>query len=159
MTPQRRRRLYMVLFIVLGVGAAAALAATAFRENLLFFFSPSQIASGEAPVGETFRVGGLVVPGSVQREEDGVAVRFVLTDNAHEVTVHYEGILPDLFREGQGIVAKGRLTESGVFRAQEVLAKHDEEYMPPEVADSLVEGDAKNPHADEPAGAGYEVEP
>lgn len=137
MHPQRKRRLYGVLFIILGVSIAVALAATAFRENLLFFFSPSQIVAGEAPVERNFRVGGLVVEGSVQRDPLGTEVRFELTDQAHNVRVVYDGILPDLFREGQGIIAMGQLDSDGVFRASQVLAKHDENYMPPEVAEAL----------------------
>lgn len=137
MRAQRKRRLYGVLFIVIGVGIATALTLTAFRENLLFFFSPSQIAAGEAPVARTFRAGGLVVEGSVQREPDSTGVSFELTDGAHSVRVFYDGVLPDLFREGQGVVAMGQLGQDGVFRASQVLAKHDENYMPPEVAEAL----------------------
>ncbi len=137
MHPQRKRRLYGVLFIVIGVSIATALTMTAFRENLLFFFSPSQIVAGEAPLERNFRVGGLVVEGSVRREQDSTEVSFELTDGAHEVRVFYDGILPDLFREGQGIVAVGRLGEDQVLRASQVLAKHDENYMPPEVAEAL----------------------
>jgi cytochrome c-type biogenesis protein CcmE len=107
------------------------------NENILFYYSPTQVAAGEPPEGRRFRVGGLVVPGSVQREEGNMEVRFVLTDNAQTVDVVYSGILPDLFREGQGIIAHGELTNPGVFTADEVLAKHDENYMPPEVAQSL----------------------
>lgn len=146
MHPQRKRRLYGVLFIVIGVGIATALTMTAFRENLLFFFSPSQIAAGEAPLERTFRAGGLVVEDSVQRETDSTVVSFELTDGAHSVRVFYDGILPDLFREGQGIVAMGQLGQDGVFRASQVLAKHDENYMPPEVAEALKAAGKMPPH-------------
>ena len=137
MNPARKRRLIMVLFLVCGVGIAVALAVTAFRENLLFYIDPSQIAAGEAPIDKTFRLGGMVEEGSFIRDQDSLNVRFTLTDYANKVTVAYEGILPDLFREGQGIIAKGKLGQDGIFVAEEVLAKHDEEYMPPEVAESL----------------------
>ncbi|MCP5155382.1 MAG: cytochrome c maturation protein CcmE [Ectothiorhodospiraceae bacterium] len=148
MTP-RRQRMIFVAVLLLGVGVAAGLALMALGENMLYFFSPSQIRSGEAPTGQTLRVGGLVVDGTVKRG-DGLAVRFDLSDGAHAVTVHYTGILPDLFREGQGIVAMGRLGPDGSFQAQEVLAKHDENYMPPEVAEALKMaregGSMANPH-------------
>ena len=134
---KRKRRLMMVGLLVAGVGIAAALALSAFRENILYFYSPTEVISGEAPVGHKFRLGGLVVEGSVEREADGLTVHFGLTDTAKVIPVAYSGILPDLFREGQGIVAHGRLNEEGVFVADEVLAKHDENYMPPEVADAL----------------------
>jgi cytochrome c-type biogenesis protein CcmE len=136
MTP-RRKRLLAVVAIVFGVGAAAALATLAFEDNLLYFYSPTQILAGEAPQGRTFRVGGLVTAGSVQRSDGSLEVRFVVTDNQESVAVRYTGLLPDLFREGQGVIAHGHLTESGEFAADEVLAKHDENYMPPEVAASL----------------------
>ncbi|GAB6068482.1 cytochrome c maturation protein CcmE [Methylothermus subterraneus] len=136
MTP-RRRRMMLVGAIVVGVSAAAFLALTAFQKNLLYFYTPSQIQAGEIPDGYTFRVGGLVEKGSVQRDPNSLAVRFVLTDGAAKVTVFYEGILPDLFREGQGIIAIGQLAPDGIFRAEQVLAKHDENYMPPEVAEAL----------------------
>ncbi|MCB1875995.1 MAG: cytochrome c maturation protein CcmE [Chromatiales bacterium] len=137
MTPKRKKRLYLVLLLLMGIGTAAGLALNAFEENLLFFFSPAQVMAGEAPQDKTIRVGGLVVNGSVHREEGSLAVQFDLTDQSDTMTVVYSGILPDLFREGQGIVAKGRLSGGGVFLADEVLAKHDENYMPPEVADAL----------------------
>lgn len=132
------------MLIVLGVGIATALSAIAFRNNLLFFFTPTQIAEGEAPLEQTFRVGGLVVPGSVQRG-NGLTVHFEVTDTAERVEVRYEGILPDLFDEGQGVVAKGRLRADGVFYADDVLAKHDENYMPPEVAEALERSGAGHP--------------
>jgi len=137
MTPIRKKRLYLIGMMVVGVAVATVLALKAFDDNLMFFFSPSEVVAGEAPTGHPFRIGGLVEPNSVQRREDGLTVAFSLTDNAKRVTVEYTGILPDLFREGQGIVAMGRLGNDGIFVASEVLAKHDENYMPPEVASSL----------------------
>jgi cytochrome c-type biogenesis protein CcmE len=136
MTP-RRQRMLIVAVIVGGVAIAAAFAARAFRENLMMFYAPSQIANGEAPVGHPFRLGGLVTIGSVEREPGKLDVSFVLTDLKHEITVSYAGILPDLFREGQGIIAHGTLGADGVFHADEVLAKHDESYTPPEVEQAL----------------------
>ncbi|MGE0388420.1 MAG: cytochrome c maturation protein CcmE [Gammaproteobacteria bacterium] len=136
MTP-RRQRMVVVGAIVLGVAIAAGLALRAFQGNLLYFFSPAQVRAGEAPREQNFRVGGLVVAGSVQRRSGDLTVRFDLTDNAATIPVTYTGILPDLFREGQGIVALGRFGADGVFHAEEVLAKHDENYMPPEVAEAL----------------------
>lgn len=123
--------------LIAGVSLAVFLALTAFQKNLLYFYTPTQIAAGEAPGNAVIRVGGLVEPGSVQRDGQSIAVRFTVGDgNAHAAIV-YEGILPDLFREGQGVIAVGKLGADGVFRATQVLAKHDENYMPPEVADSL----------------------
>ncbi len=139
MTPKRKQRLTIIAVIVVGVGAATMLALNAFNENLMFFFAPSEVAAGEAPREHAFRLGGLVVPGSVRRESGSIDVQFDLTDNQDTVTVVYSGILPDLFREGQGIVSRGKLRADGVFVADEVLAKHDENYMPPEVADALKE--------------------
>ncbi|HXH02386.1 MAG TPA: cytochrome c maturation protein CcmE [Candidatus Competibacteraceae bacterium] len=137
MNPVRRKRLLLVLLLLGGMGTAVGLTLYALQQNINLFFSPSQIAAGEAPVGRSIRVGGLVENGSVQRDPQSLKVAFVLTDGAQRVRVEYEGILPDLFREGQGIVALGMLGDNGVVRADEVLAKHDENYMPPEVADSL----------------------
>ncbi|AKJ29244.1 cytochrome c maturation protein CcmE [Caldimonas brevitalea] len=134
MTP-RQRRWAICLGLVAAVGVAGALVINALRSNLVFFYSPSQVAAQQVPLGRAFRVGGLVAPGSVQR--DGLMVRFVVTDTAHSIAVRYQGGLPDLFREGKGVVAQGRVGEDGVFQAQEVLAKHDENYMPPEAADAL----------------------
>lgn len=136
MTP-RRRRMLVVSLILAGVGLAAYFGLTAFQKNLLYFLTPTQIAQGEAPKGHSFRIGGLVVKGTVRRAPDTLEVHFDLTDGNQTVGVSYTGILPDLFREGQGIIAIGKLSESGVFEASEVLAKHDENYMPPEVAESL----------------------
>src|SRR5437762_2939549 len=120
---------------VVALGIAAALVLMAFEKNLVFFFTPSQVAANEAPQGRTFRIGGMVVAGSVKRE--GVEVRFAVTDTARTIPVVYSGPLPDLFREGKGVVAQGQLGPDGVFRAREVLAKHDENYMPPEAAEAL----------------------
>ncbi len=139
-----------VAVIVAGVGLAATLAFIAIGENMLYFFSPTQVKNGEAPSERTLRVGGLVVPGSVKREQGSLTVQFDLTDNRESLTVRYTGILPDLFREGQGIVATGALQPAGTFVADEVLAKHDEKYMPPEVAEALKiaeqGGRIPNPH-------------
>ncbi|MCP4408390.1 MAG: cytochrome c maturation protein CcmE [Gammaproteobacteria bacterium] len=137
MTPTRKKRLYLVLLMVLGIGIATVLAMNAFEENLMFFYPPAEVVAGKAPKDHPFRMGGLVTQGSVKRLENGLTVRFEITDNQDTVTVEYTGILPDLFREGQGIVAMGRLRDDRVFVADEVLAKHDENYMPPEVADTL----------------------
>ncbi|NBP94172.1 MAG: cytochrome c maturation protein CcmE [Gammaproteobacteria bacterium] len=137
MTPRRRQRLVLVSLLVVGVGIAASLALMALQENINLFFSPSQVRSGEAPVGTPFRLGGMVVDGSVERGDQSLDIRFDLTDTAQSVTVVFSGILPDLFREGQGIVAQGSVDDSGLFTATQVLAKHDETYMPPEVADAL----------------------
>ena len=130
----RHQRLAIAAGVVAMVGVAAALVLNAFQSNLVFFYSPSQIASKEAPQGRTFRLGGLVEAGSVKR--DGVSVSFVVTDTARSVPVRYNGILPDLFKEGKGVVAQGQLKD-GTFEAREVLAKHDENYMPPEAAEAL----------------------
>ncbi len=139
MTPKRKKRLITTLLIVLGVSAATAIMTAAFRENILYFKSPSDIAEGNFPQQRNFRVGGMVKEGTFQQAEDSLKVSFVVTDYAKEVSVHYEGILPDLFREGQGVVAIGRMQPDGTFAAEEVLAKHDEKYMPPEVAATLKE--------------------
>jgi cytochrome c-type biogenesis protein CcmE len=133
----RRRRLLLVLGILAGVGIAGALALAALRQNVMFFFDPSQVAAGAVPAGERFRLGGMVTKGSVQRVSGSLEVRFVVTDFQHEVQVSYSGVLPDLFREGQGVVAHGRMDAGGTFVADEVLAKHDEKYMPPVVQKSL----------------------
>jgi cytochrome c-type biogenesis protein CcmE len=135
----RRHRMLTVAFVLVGISLAVALALQAFEENLLFFYSPTQVLAGEVPEGRTFRLGGLVTTGSVQREPGALEMQFQVTDNQKALTVFYEGVLPDLFREGQGVIANGYLQPDGTFRAKEVLAKHDENYMPPEVADMLVE--------------------
>jgi cytochrome c-type biogenesis protein CcmE len=136
MTP-RQKRMITVVAILAGVGVATAFALQAFQSNLLYYYSPTQIAAGEVPDASAIRVGGLVREGSVARAPGSMEVRFTLTDYGNDVVVSYSGVLPDLFREGQGIIARGNLGTDGVFVAQEVLAKHDENYMPPEVADSL----------------------
>ena len=133
----RQRRMMWVALIVLGVGAAAAFALNAFQENLLYFYSPSDLSAGKAPSGRSFRVNGMVTEDSFHRPARSLQATFVVTDFAHDVTVKYSGVLPDLFREGQGVIARGHLASDGSFVAEEVLAKHDENYMPPVVADSL----------------------
>jgi cytochrome c-type biogenesis protein CcmE len=136
MTP-RQRRFAGAAAVLLGVSGAVAMMLTTVSDNLLFFYTPTQVAGGEVPTDHTVRVGGLVVSGSIERNPESLAVRFEVTDMAHVIPVRYEGILPDLFREGQGIIAQGRLGADGTLEATEVLAKHDENYMPPEVASSL----------------------
>ena len=133
----RHKRFAIIGTGLFALGIAAVLVLNAFNKNLVFFFSPTQVAGAEAPLGKTFRLGGLVEEGSVARQSDGLTVQFVVTDTNESTTVSYKGILPDLFREGQGVVAQGKLGNDGVFYAQQVLAKHDETYMPPEVADAL----------------------
>ena len=133
----RHKRLAAIAFGVAALGIAAALVLSAFQQNLVFFFTPTQVAANEAPQGRTFRIGGLVEPGSVKRQPDGVTVQFVVTDTAKAIPVTYRGVLPDLFREGKGVVTQGRLGSDGMFVASEVLAKHDENYMPPEAAEAL----------------------
>ncbi|HXF65186.1 MAG TPA: cytochrome c maturation protein CcmE [Burkholderiales bacterium] len=133
----RHKRIAMIAGGLAALGLAAALVLAAFRQNLVFFFTPSQVAANEAPQGRIFRIGGLVEVGSIRRQADGVTVRFVVTDTAKSIPVIYRGALPDLFREGKGVVAQGRIGPDGVFHANEVLAKHDENYMPPEAADAV----------------------
>ncbi len=133
----RHKRFAMIAAGVAALGIAVALVLNAFQSNLVFFFTPSQIVANEAPVGQNFRVGGMVLTDSVQRGPDGVTVKFVVTDTAQSIPVAYRGILPDLFREGKGVVAQGKLGTDGVFHADQVLAKHDENYMPPEAADAV----------------------
>jgi cytochrome c-type biogenesis protein CcmE len=133
----RSKRFALIAAGLAALAVAAALVLNAFRSNLVFFFSPSQFAAGEAPKDRAFRVGGMVESGSLRREADGLTVQFVVTDTAQSVPVVYTGILPDLFREGKGVVAEGRLGADGVFRAEQVLAKHDENYMPPEAAHAV----------------------
>ena len=137
MNPKRRKLLITVVFIVLGTGTAVGLVLAAFQQNLLYFYSPLQVKDGEAPTSRNFRIGGLVINGSVKRDPNSLAVQFGLTDTVESITVTYDGVLPDLFREGQGIIANGKLLPNGTFKANEVLAKHDENYMPPEVADAI----------------------
>ena len=137
MNPLRKKRLFIVLAIVAGVGIAVALALSALQQNINLFYTPTQIANGDAPQDTRIRAGGLVEEGSVKRSKDSLDTDFVVTDGAKSVTIRYSGILPDLFREGQGIVAMGKLNASGVLIADEVLAKHDENYMPPEVMQAV----------------------
>jgi len=137
MHPLRKRRLILIITMVAGIAIAVAFALVAFNQNLMFFFTPSDVQTGKAPQDRLFRMGGMVVNGSVKRSTTNVDVAFDLTDNEKSVTVKYSGILPDLFREGQGIITKGKLNAKGEFVAEEVLAKHDENYMPPEVAATM----------------------
>lgn len=137
MNPKRKKRLTLILFLVAGVGIAVGLLMYSLSQNINLFMTPTQIADGEVPVGRTIRAGGLVVVGSLERATDKLGATFKVTDGVAEVTITYDGILPDLFREGQGIVAMGKLREDGIFEASEVLAKHDENYMPPEVKHAL----------------------
>lgn len=143
MKPLRKRRLIFVIALVIGLSAAVGLGLFAMKQNINLFYSPKEVVAGKAPVGPLIRLGGLVVDGSVQRNSDNLQVRFQLTDNAESVWVAYEGILPDLFREGQGIVTMGKLQANGEFIASEVLAKHDENYMSPEVADAIKKAEAE----------------
>jgi cytochrome c-type biogenesis protein CcmE len=134
--PRTKRALWIVAGLA-GLGVASMLVLNAFQSNLVFFFTPTQVAADEAPKDRAFRIGGLVEEGSVAREKDGLTVKFKVTDTAKTIPVVYVGLLPDLFREGKGVVAQGRIGADGTFRASEVLAKHDENYMPPEAADAL----------------------
>ncbi len=137
MKAARKKRLFFIIFLIAGVTVAAGFAMYAFNQNLMFYFSPTDVKQGKAPVNKIFRMGGMVVEGTFKKEPKSLKVHFDLTDYEKTVSVEYEGILPDLFREGQGIISRGKLNEQGVFIAEEVLAKHDENYMPPEVAESL----------------------
>ena len=140
----RHKRIALIVGGLAVLGVAATLVLNAFQSNLLFFFSPSQILSGEAPRGRSFRMGGLVEEGSIRRQPDNVTVSFIVTDTAQKVRVNYRGILPDLFREGKVVVTQGKLGPDGVFLADEVLAKHDENYMPPDAAYALKKGEEAN---------------
>jgi cytochrome c-type biogenesis protein CcmE len=143
MKPRQKRMIFIAL--ALGcLGVATALILNAFRSNLVFFFSPTQVYNKESPLGRNFRLGGLVENGSIKRQSDGVTVAFMVTDTAKSIPVQYKGILPDLFKEGKGVVAQGKLGGDGVFQASEVLAKHDENYMPPEAAEALRRAQASN---------------
>lgn len=133
----RHRKLALIVLVVAALGVAVALVLNAFNSNLVFFFSPTQVANGEAPTSRAFRIGGLVEEGSIRREADGLTTHFVVTDTAKSMPVIYTGILPDLFKEGKGVVAEGRLGPDGMFAATQVLAKHDENYMPPEAASAI----------------------
>jgi cytochrome c-type biogenesis protein CcmE len=144
---RRHKRIAFILVGLVGLSIAAYLVASAFRNNLVFFFSPTQVAAKEAPINRTFRVGGLVQEGTLKRDPDGLTVRFTVTDTAQSIPIVYKGILPDLFKEGRGCVAQGKLTSDGVFQAEQVLAKHDENYMPPEAGQAI----DKAKHAQEAA--------
>ena len=133
----RHKRIAFIVFGLAGLGLAAFLVTSAFKNNLVFFFSPSQVAAKEAPIGKTFRIGGLVEKGSIKRESDGLTIKFSVTDTAKSIPVVYKGILPDLFKDGKGCVAQGHVGADGVFYADQVLAKHDENYRAPEVKQSL----------------------
>lgn len=137
MNPKRKQKLILVCAMVAGVGVALALLLNVFNNNIQLFYTPTEVVEGKVPEGAEFKVGGLVAANSMTRVGDGLTVQFVLTDNGESVPVRYTGILPDLFREGQGTVSVGKLNSDGVFIANKVLAKHDENYMPPEVADAL----------------------
>ena len=139
MTPARKKRLALIMLMLAGVAVGVGLALKSLDENIMFFFTPSEVLSGKAPENRLFRMGGMVVNGSVSRPGDGLTVKFDLSDNEQQVRVSFAGILPDLFREGQGIIANGKLDGRGEFVAEEVLAKHDETYMPPELADMHLE--------------------
>ena len=134
---RRHKRIAFIFVGLAGLGIAAYLVANAFRDNLVFFFSPTQVLAKEAPVNRTFRIGGLVQEGTLKRDNDGLTVRFTVTDTAANVPVVYKGILPDLFKEGRGCVAQGKMSSDGVFQADQVLAKHDENYMPPEAGHAI----------------------
>ena len=133
----RHKKLALIVLVVAALGIAVALVLNAFNSNLVFFFSPTQVAAGEAPTNRAFRIGGLVEEGSIKRQADGLTTRFVVTDTAKTIPGTYTGILPDLFKEGKGVVAEGRLGADGLFAANQVLAKHDENYMPPEAASAI----------------------
>ena len=139
----RHKRLLLILAGLAILGVIATLDLNAFRSNQVYFYSPTQVAAGEAPTGKPFRIGGLVKEGSLKREADGITLSFVVTDTDKDLAVRYTGILPDLFREGKGAVAQGKIGENGVFVASEVLAKHDENYMPPEAAQAVGEAHAR----------------
>ena len=145
MHPVRRQRLAIVLLIVAGTAVAAGLLGYALRENINLFYPPSDIAAGKAPVGRDIRAGGMVLEGSIKRATDSLQVSFIVTDYQANVPVTYTGILPDLFSEGEGVVVSGQLDEAGLFHADQVLAKHDENYMPPEVSDALEKAKAQAP--------------
>lgn len=134
---RRHKRIAFIIAGLVGLSVAAYLVTNAFRNNLVFFFSPTQVAAKEAPIDRTFRIGGLVQDGTLKRENDGLTVRFTVTDTAASIPVVYKGILPDLFKEGRGCVAQGKIGTDGVFQADQVLAKHDENYMPPEAGQAI----------------------
>ena len=144
---RRHKRIAFIVIALASMSIAAYLVASAFRNNLVFFFSPTQVVAKEAPINRTFRIGGLVQEGTLKRDSDGLTVRFTVTDTAESIPVVYKGILPDLFKEGRGCVAQGKLSADGVFQADQVLAKHDENYMPPEAGQAI----DKAKHAQEAA--------
>ncbi len=148
MTPTRKKRLILISMVALGVAVATAIFLTAFKENIMFFKSPTEVAAKDYPVNRSFRLGGMVKDGSMDRVPDSLKIQFTVTDFAKDVRVEYEGILPDLFREGQGVVTIGKMTEGDLFVAEEVLAKHDENYMPPEVADALEAAKPESPESE-----------
>ena len=137
---RRHKRIVFIVCCLCALGLAAWLVLAAFKNNLVFFFSPTQVAAKEAPQGRTFRIGGLVENGTLKREQDGLTIRFTVTDTANTIPVVYKGILPDLFKEGRGCVAQGKVGSDGVFYADQIMAKHDENYMPPEAAKALEQG-------------------
>ena len=143
MKPRQKRAVFIVLAII-AVGLAVGLVLNALKDNVSLYFTPTQVYNKEAPQGRSFRIGGLVEEGSVKREQDGLTVRFMITDLHKNLPVIYKGILPDLFKEGKGVVAQGKMEADGVMHASEVLAKHDENYMPPEAADALKKAQAAN---------------
>ena len=144
MNPTRKKRIYLIFFIILGVSVSIAVALVALKENINLFYSPTQIVNGEAPVGKNIRAGGMVKLGSVTRDKESLDIQFTVTDYEEDVIIKYNGILPDLFREGQGIVALGELNSNNILVANQVLAKHDETYMPPEVKQALKESANSN---------------
>jgi len=147
----RQKRFMFILGGLTALGAAAALMLNAFNQNMVFFFSPSQVYANEAPKERTFRLGGMVEKGTLKREDDGLTVHFAVTDTVRKMDVTYKGILPDLFREGKGVIAQGRMTAAGMFYADEVLAKHDENYMPPEAALAIEKAQAAAARGGQPA--------
>jgi cytochrome c-type biogenesis protein CcmE len=149
----RQKRFALVVGGVAVLGLAAWLVLSAFQQNLVFFYSPTDILEGKAPQGRNFRIGGMVEVGSIKRQEDGLTVGFVVTDTAKSIPVHYKGILPDLFKEGKGVVAQGKLNASGLFVAEEVLAKHDENYMPPEAQAAVDKANQARDRAEKTMGA------
>jgi cytochrome c-type biogenesis protein CcmE len=137
---RRHKRIIFIVCCLCALGLAAWLVLAAFKDNLVFFFSPTQVAAKEAPQGRTFRIGGLVQDGTLKRDNDGLTIRFTVTDTANTIPVVYKGILPDLFKEGRGCVAQGKVGSDGVFYADQIMAKHDENYMPPEAAKAVEQG-------------------
>jgi cytochrome c-type biogenesis protein CcmE len=148
----RHKRIALISAGLVALGIAAALVLNAFQSNLVFFFSPTQVLANEAPQGKAFRIGGMVESGSLKRQDDGLTVHFKVTDTAKTIAVTYTGILPDLFKEGKGVVAQGRLGPDGVFQATEVLAKHDENYMPPDAAHAIEQAQKAQKSVVQPAG-------